>query len=194
MKSLIISLLLSSQSVKAALPYNYEDNGKNWEALADSPNACKTGKNQSPINLKTDLTAKETGSFFKHYENVDTACANEEVQKAGYGSTTFKAEKGAQAFYLTLDVNGLAKDGADTGLPTINPASPTWFATPNYFVSDDAATYGGDKQYFAKQLHFHTGSEHTIDGQRKELEMHIVHQSANDEANLRTEANADTNI
>lgn len=35
----------------------------------------------------------------------------------------------------------------------------------------------GDKVYELKQFHFHTPSEHTIDGQHFPLEMHFVHQS-----------------
>jgi len=30
-------------------------------------------------------------------------------------------------------------------------------------------------QFNALQFHFHTGSEHTIDGKRHDFEMHIVH-------------------
>lgn len=34
----------------------------------------------------------------------------------------------------------------------------------------------GDKTYSLKQFHFHTPSEHTIDGQYAPMEMHMVHQ------------------
>lgn len=37
-----------------------------------------------------------------------------------------------------------------------------------------------DRLYYAKQLHFHTGSEHTIDGKQFDFEMHIVHRGIND--------------
>ena len=37
-------------------------------------------------------------------------------------------------------------------------------------------TYAG-KSYHLKQFHFHTPSEHTIDGQHLPMEMHMVHQS-----------------
>ena len=37
-------------------------------------------------------------------------------------------------------------------------------------------TYGG-KTYHLKQFHFHTPSEHTINGQHMPMEMHMVHQS-----------------
>lgn len=35
--------------------------------------------------------------------------------------------------------------------------------------------YGGAREWDANQVHFHTPSEHTIDGKRKCMEMHIVH-------------------
>ncbi|GJM29391.1 MAG: carbonic anhydrase [Cyclobacteriaceae bacterium] len=35
----------------------------------------------------------------------------------------------------------------------------------------------GDKDYELKQFHFHTPSEHTVDGQHFPLEVHFVHQS-----------------
>ena len=57
------------------------------------------------------------------------------------------------------------------------PTSPYWFSNPNYFVSSQAADYFGDKdlKYVAQQMHFHSQSEHSIDGELKDLELHIVH-------------------
>jgi carbonic anhydrase len=40
----------------------------------------------------------------------------------------------------------------------------------------------GDKKFMLKQFHFHTPSEHTIDGKNMPMEMHMVHQS--DDGNL----------
>lgn len=82
-------------------------------------------------------------SFFKHYENVDFASANDAVKAKDYGKTYFK---GAKALYLNLDISGL------TGSPAVYPESPTWFATPNYFISSKAADYEGksDTPYYAK--------------------------------------------
>jgi carbonic anhydrase len=37
--------------------------------------------------------------------------------------------------------------------------------------------YGGPKEYNGLQFHFHSGSEHTVDGERMDLEMHTVHQA-----------------
>ena len=43
---------------------------------------------------------------------------------------------------------------------------------------DEGSTFAfNDKVYELKQFHFHTPSEHTIDGQHAPMEMHMVHQS-----------------
>ncbi len=43
---------------------------------------------------------------------------------------------------------------------------------------DEGSTFTfGDKTYSLKQFHFHTPSEHTIDGEHAPMEMHMVHQS-----------------
>jgi carbonic anhydrase len=45
---------------------------------------------------------------------------------------------------------------------------------------DEGSTFSfGDKMYNLKQFHFHTPSEHTVDGKNMPMEMHMVHQ-AND--------------
>jgi carbonic anhydrase len=47
--------------------------------------------------------------------------------------------------------------------------------TTSFFYSEFGAYIGGPTQYGADQFHFHTGSEHTVDGVRHDLEMHTVH-------------------
>jgi carbonic anhydrase len=43
---------------------------------------------------------------------------------------------------------------------------------------DEGSTFiFGDKKYNLKQFHFHTPSEHTLDGKHMPMEMHMVHQS-----------------
>jgi carbonic anhydrase len=44
---------------------------------------------------------------------------------------------------------------------------------------DEGSTFSfGDKTYSLKQFHFHTPSEHTMDGKNMPMEMHMVHQGA----------------
>jgi carbonic anhydrase len=37
------------------------------------------------------------------------------------------------------------------------------------------SVFGADNEFSGVQFHFHSGSEHTINGQRLDLEMHTVH-------------------
>lgn len=44
---------------------------------------------------------------------------------------------------------------------------------------DEGSTFTfGDKSFNLKQFHFHTPSEHTLDGQHAPMEMHMVHQGS----------------
>ncbi|KAG9146283.1 hypothetical protein Leryth_007979 [Lithospermum erythrorhizon] len=44
---------------------------------------------------------------------------------------------------------------------------------------DAGSTFVNGKEYFLKQAHWHSPSEHTIKGKRYDLELHLVHQSTN---------------
>ncbi|MFD0587390.1 carbonic anhydrase [Paenibacillus sp. GCM10027627] len=102
-----------------------------WGDLSPDYAACKTGKEQSPINIKT-FQANESG-------------ANEKV-KVQYKTTAF-----------TFGHNGHTIQA--------NTAS-----TANQL------TIGG-KAYTLAQFHFHTPSEHEINGKSSPLELHLVHKS-----------------
>ena len=79
MKTATLALLACSTISRVAAQYNFQDNGKNWEKDGDDFKACKYGKNQSPIDLKSDMTAKEEDSHFKHYENINYHTALSDV-------------------------------------------------------------------------------------------------------------------
>jgi hypothetical protein len=107
--------------------------------------------------LPTTLEAKEEESFFKHYENVYKPWNKAVSPDWNSFGKVFWSLKSA-ALYLTLDHKGLGNN------PTVEPTAPAFFATPNYFTSTAGVVNGAVKKYFARQLHFHTKSEHTIDG------------------------------
>lgn len=51
----------------------------------------------------------------------------------------------------------------------------------NFFTSEHSVdVLGSAKKYSAAQFHFHAKSEHTINGQRYDLEMHTVHLAEKD--------------
>lgn len=75
--------------------------------------------------MKSDKSAKEEDSHFKHYENVDYHSALTNVKGAHYGQQYFK---NGEAFYTTLSPY-FGKYEPEF------PTSPSWFSNPNYFVS-----------------------------------------------------------
>lgn len=117
--ALAIALALVARCAQAA-NVDYSDNGKSWETTGST---CKDGKRQSPIDLPlTGIEAEEEEEFFAHYENVVPVS-----WASGYGKIDWSTK--SSAVYLQLDDTSLAEP------PTIEPKSPTYFATPNYFKS-----------------------------------------------------------
>jgi carbonic anhydrase len=50
------------------------------------------------------------------------------------------------------------------------------------FDGDAGSLVINGTEYFLHQLHWHSPSEHTVNGRRYDMEMHLVHQSADDKA------------
>jgi len=64
-----------------------------------------------------------------------------------------------------LDTKDYAEDGT-------TPVKNSHQGFNSYHAS---RTYGGDTRYSGLQFHFHHQSEHTVDGEHMDLEMHTVH-------------------
>jgi len=91
-------------------------------------------------------------NFTKHYENIEP-----DVRKASPSKVVWDDDK--STVYVLYDT-------PDGGMRTRN-----WYFTSNY-----ASDYlWGPKVFYGIQFHLHTGSEHTINGKRYDLEMHTVH-------------------
>lgn len=77
-----------------------------------------------------------------------------------------------------------AEQGADPVTYDYTPSSFTLEKEP-YTIKASAKDAGGitlgDEQYDLLQFHIHTPSEHTLDGARTELGVHLVHQNADGE-------------
>ena len=70
MKSFLKTLLLVWST--SAAGYDYKTNGKDWPELTVDKNVCGTGKNQSPIDLRTDgwtMKHSDFDNFNKIYTN-----------------------------------------------------------------------------------------------------------------------------
>ncbi len=72
------------------------------------------------------------------------------------------------------DINNININYNDSATEIINTGTTVEFV---YDVGSLASLNNID--YNLIQFHFHTGSEHTIDGQRAPMEMHLVHQDPN---------------
>ena len=110
----------------------YEGAGaaNHWGDLKEEFALCKTGKAQSPIDIKTaSLTDEELPAI-----NVSYSATPLTVINSGYG----------------VKVN---------------------------YAAGSSITVGG-KSYDLLQFHFHTPSEHTIDGKAFEMVAHLVHKAA----------------
>ncbi len=84
-----------------------------------------------------------------------------------------------------IDVNSFASELSDLPLPEI-----TWGETPlsaynsghyiRYEVGAGSSLTWNGATYNLKQFHFHGLSEHTVDGERFDVEIHFVHARADD--------------
>lgn len=115
--------------------------------------------------------------FSKHYENLK-GDVNETWEygddKHVYGKVYWSGK--SSALYALLEDKGLGAENAPT--PGV-PQAPNYHDFPNWFNSSAGLFMEADEAYYAKQLHFHIHSEHTFDGELMDIELHVVHQSAN---------------
>lgn len=123
----------------------------NWSSLAPENEACKAGKNQSPINIGTEASP---GNLTR--QNViihKRACVNE---------TTSDATTGPAANRPIVDIPEQAVEFENLG------------TTIEVLVNGTTSFNGTD--FRLKQFHMHTPSEHHINDEYFPLEVHMVHQ------------------
>jgi carbonic anhydrase len=86
-----------------------------------------------------------------------------------------------------IDITGATLDGSLTALQTSYQAAPIDLVHNGHAIELEYHTQsGGDltlngKTYTLLQAHFHGGSEHTVDGHRRPLEVHLVHKASDDD-------------
>ena len=146
MKSLITTAAIFAFSGVNAAGYDYKQNGKDWKDISGY-SACGA-TNQSPINLY------RKGSNDFDYIEID---ADEDELAKVYSN-----QKGV--------VNTNNGHTVQVGIKPEEATNVNMFSS---MVSPDV--YGGPEVFDGQQFHFHSGSEHTVDGKRFDLEMHTVH-------------------
>ena len=131
-----LKLLVSTATLTSAAMVDYTLNGKNWPSQFPMCN-IENVPNQGPIDLQSDVqkVSIKRDEFNKHYERI------------------------------TDSVVKFVKDKS-TNYVTINPKAGMQFSTSvNYFSSKVGAEfYHAPSRFEADAFHFHSKSEHTIDG------------------------------
>ena len=150
MKS-VYNIALATVGVANAAGYNYDDLGVNWADLKVDGNLCGTGLNQSPINLIS------------------------EKNKDGWEKADYKVYDGSADQFTKIYENPYQAEPKFNG-HTVQVDFADTVTGPMTFVSNIAEqVYGAPKQFSGLQFHFHAQSEHTVDGELTDFEMHTVH-------------------
>jgi len=108
--------------------YRGEGAPANWADLDEAYRTCRTGRNQSPIDLASGLDTDLPELKFEYY-------SQHTIHETNNGHT------------IQVD---------------LEPGSFLFIETH-------------DRRFEARQLHFHSPSEHTVAGESFAMEMHIVH-------------------
>lgn len=131
---------------------SYENNGLSWDVTEGDNRACGLGRRQSPIDLQRGAPVYGEEKFEKYYQNVYPD--GREGVSGPLGKVSYKEK--SSAVYTSLDGRGWT-EWPDPNMP--NGDSQRYFRS-----STGAQMFGFDELYTAKQLHFHTKSEHEIHG------------------------------
>ena len=152
-----IAAFLATTRAAGNAEFNYLLNGNDWP---DSFEHCK-GPNQSPINLETPAENNKLehipfsfDDFGKQYTNqvtdIEITWKNNHTTQVAID----KEDQSTQTF-----ISKIAKLKYNLGVEEQN-------ANNEQIMGD---------MFTGVQFHFHAGSEHTINGERHDLEMHTVH-------------------
>lgn len=169
-----VSLAVALTDPAAAQPNHFGYSGdtapSKWGSLSPEWRACAEGKNQSPVNLGDFVEAKLPALEIK-YSTVGVDIVNN-----GHAVQVNYA-KGSQ----------LQADGHHHA-----PYANMVRYAPGSTFSHDGRTFE------LKQFHFHSSSEHTLNGKSFPLEMHLVHADTDGNlavvAVLMSEASADNPV
>ncbi|MES2570936.1 MAG: carbonic anhydrase family protein [Verrucomicrobiota bacterium] len=160
MKKALLSLTLASAFIGAAIMAEPAKNASPAPASAVSARPAHWG-------YEGDYGPKYWGSLSPAYAVADQGKAQSPIDFAEAGTTTPKDWKiNYQSTSLKIAHHEHVLDIADNG------------HTIQVTVEEGSTLVTGRNTYALKQFHFHTPSEHTINGKHFPMEAHFVHQSA----------------
>jgi carbonic anhydrase len=136
--------------------FNYLQNGKDWECL------CKTGREQSPIDLPLAKVAKKSNVkpvfVFKPIKNSNLIFEN-------------------NLYKIKIDNEHPSDFNDNLDFENLSEISDTYSFESNTGELDSSAnrivTLDGNFQ--AQEIVFHTPSEHKLNGKRYDLEMQVIY-------------------
>ena len=145
MKLAFFSALVSAAS------WNYNNQGDDWYTMADPAveddyTLCATGS-QSPIDLS---------------ESFKTIKGGQDMWVSGYSTWGATATRsfGHETVKYSADPS---EEGSARGVPS------------SYFTSHYMLDMGATGSFEVAQFHIHHKSEHTVDGEQMDAEIHWVH-------------------
>jgi len=161
MKTLIHLMIASSVIIYSAataetvhFSYSGDTGPANWSKLSPAFSACQAGKNQSPIDISSA-------------QDLDLP-----VLELEYPTAAINFVNNGHAVQSNF--------GAGNTLANDYHEDAPYRAHVNY--SEGSSINHLNSEYSLKQFHFHSPSEHTIDGKHMPVEIHFVH--ADDDGHL----------
>ncbi len=155
MKVKILLVLLSIIGVNTSYAANWSYSGANgpehWGQLDASFAVCETGKQQTPINIQLSQVKKNSSAL---PIAINYTFNKDKLTETLNGETTFTFPSGK---LLTYNGHTLQIDVTD--------------------AANDDAVFWQNSAYHLLQFHFHSPSEHLVDGKTYPLEIHFVNEN-----------------
>lgn len=158
MKSFALAMLAASVSAAGDFVYDYNQLGADWGSI-EGAEVCGTGTSQSPIDLPTDAPILDASSLIDSGVDADWFTVAEEN------------------FVITTET--ISNPDVQVGTHAVKVI----YNENNDVLTTTVADWstGETNNWYLKQFHFHTKSEHTIDSVQYDLEVHFVHFNTDDD-------------
>ena len=146
----LLTQILNSTDLPAQRLINWTYEGKtgpqNWSKLDKSYHTCSTGKQQSPIDIKTKQVKNQKQLLPLFFDYLKEPL---HIENNGHAIQIDEDTLGVNFHSHTIQVN--------SGI--------------------DSTAFLKGEIYRLLQFHFHSPSEHTLDGKSYPMELHLVHES-----------------